>query len=532
MDRFPSFIRRHWVPLLALCTLALFLSIIDHVFFFHGGDNADYISLARSLVEGRGYTDINTFPAAPHVKYPFVFPAMIALCMAAFGENILALKAMIALCAAVAAGAAGLLWRDRERTYLAPLAAMLMAAAPALFYYSVDIYSEIPYTMFSLLALVFTERAIKREAAGRAAPALASVFVLLAAFTRSIGLSLGPALVLAALVQPPARAGLRRRAARALLMVFPLAIMTALWIVRAHVLVRGAGRGYLAEFLLKDPYSSASATITASDLLARIIGNCGYYLHELGIELWPFAAAPPSRGMAAAGAVIGGVLLLGLVRAGRKRVGAPEFYLVLYTGAMLSWSFRERRMLLPLLPLMFYYLLLGLEMIARAPGVMLPGRGAWAAKAAVCLLAAAVMALQLLTDGVLVRRWREMRTGPAFMVNPEFRVEAIDAGLGRVLTASAYLHDHAEAGAVIFARKPSLVALVSAHPAAGGPFAADPAGFVRELEEHRVRYVVADEVFPETAKAIMAAIRAYPDRFALLYRVGDSHTAVYEFRPR
>jgi 4-amino-4-deoxy-L-arabinose transferase-like glycosyltransferase len=43
-----------------------------------GGDNATYLSLAHSLVSGRGYTELWDPQVSPHTKYPPVFPLALA----------------------------------------------------------------------------------------------------------------------------------------------------------------------------------------------------------------------------------------------------------------------------------------------------------------------------------------------------------------------------------------------------------------------------------------------------------------------
>lgn len=533
MNRLISFILRHWVYLLAIFTLALFLSVTDHFFLFHGGDNADYISLARSLLQGSGYTNINTFPATPHVKYPPVFPALIALCFLVFGENILAVKVMIAFCAALSALGSGRLWKDREDSYLAPLAALLFAASPFLLHYSLDIYSEIPFTALALLTLVFCERALKAERALNCDTALAAIFLLLASFTRSVGMVLAPALALAALFQRPRRASLKRHASQALVMVSPFTAAASVWVIRDHLLARGASRSYFQELLLKDPNLSGSGRIGILEFILRAADNFGYYLERLAVVLWPLTKAPPTRGLSGLGVALLIVALLGFLRAARKRLGAPELYLILYGAVMLSWSFRQDRLLIPLLPLLFYYFLLGLQLMSdRAARLAWPKGAGRAGRAAVISLSLLTLLAQLQTNAGLIRLTRLNSGQEGFAVNPNFRVVALDSGMSRVLAASIYLRERAEPGAVVLARKASLVALASGHPAVGGPFAADPASFLRDLVKHRVQYVVTDEVYRETQQYILPAIKAHPDRFEPVFRVPGSNTIVYRFRLR
>ena len=50
---------------------------------FTGGDNAGYIALARSLLEHGAYVDLYDPATPPHTQYPPVFPAVLAVALAA-----------------------------------------------------------------------------------------------------------------------------------------------------------------------------------------------------------------------------------------------------------------------------------------------------------------------------------------------------------------------------------------------------------------------------------------------------------------
>ena len=73
----PRVLVRCRLLLVSACTLLLFLGGVHHFVYFEGGDSADYFLLARSLVQGHGYSTLYAPPPAPHTKYPFFFPLLL-----------------------------------------------------------------------------------------------------------------------------------------------------------------------------------------------------------------------------------------------------------------------------------------------------------------------------------------------------------------------------------------------------------------------------------------------------------------------
>jgi 4-amino-4-deoxy-L-arabinose transferase-like glycosyltransferase len=524
------FLSRHWIVIIGLLALCQFLFAVDDVFFFHGGDNAKYISLARSLIAGHGYTDINTYPAGPHVKYPFMFPLLIAAVMSVFGENILAVRVMIALFASITAVAAGLLWKDRGAGLIAVLTALLVSTSPYLLNYSVDIYSEIPFTAFSCLTLVFAERALKKDSALSPEIIFCALFLILAYFTRSIGIALAPALALAAFLTPPARERLKRNAVLAGVMVLPCAAAGLAWHLRGQILTGGGGRDYLAVFLQKEKYIRDSGIVGLYDLVDRVVTNCNYYLEQCGVTPWPFFHSPPPDKMFFGGALLVSISLLGFVRSIRHRRGAPELYLLSYLALMLSWGFKQSRFFIPLFPLLIYYLLMGLEGVISLGARLTTTSGkARTMNVAISLIAIIIVGINLSSNFKFLRLVSQSRDVKGFEINPWFRIMAMDEGMANLLAASVHLRDNSEPGAVVFARKPNLVALASDRPAVGGPFARNPSDFVSDLEKFRVRYIVTDETFDENIKYILPAVSVHADRFEPFFRVGWSRCFVYKF---
>ena len=156
--------------------LTLFvLSLAVGVFCFDdklslSGDNTEFIILARSLAQGDGMTLIN-FPT-PRVatKYPFGFPLMLSPLAALFEPTSasgmtdwVAMKWLIVLSFAAAIVVLYYLVCDQWGRPAAAAVAALTMTNPLLVDYGHQVMSEVPFLLFSLLALLCLERGVRRR---------------------------------------------------------------------------------------------------------------------------------------------------------------------------------------------------------------------------------------------------------------------------------------------------------------------------------------------------------------------------------
>ncbi|SOD03412.1 Dolichyl-phosphate-mannose-protein mannosyltransferase, partial [bacterium JGI 053] len=261
----------------ALCIAAvhLLLALIafnpsPHV----GGDNAAYLSLARSLVERHDYVSLWD-PALPaHTQYPPVWPAIIALFWIVGFRGLIAMK-FIVLGFSVAAVALSYLWLRRTTTAGIALAVgVLLAVSPGVVDLSHWELSDVPAWAFTMLALwasthlVGARERTLHEGEPRHGLWLGVLVAgaVLGNFTRAAGLPL----VVAALVWLAMRR--RRRDLAVLAGVFvPLAFLWWLW-----GKVNG-GPGYLGYLWAVDPYQPRLGTVDAVEMLDRIVLNAARY---------------------------------------------------------------------------------------------------------------------------------------------------------------------------------------------------------------------------------------------------------------
>ena len=519
---------RYWPLLVAVLTFALYAGRLNRNFYFRGGDNAAYFSLAQALVQGRGYTNIYTYPATPHTKYPPVYPLMLAAVMWGFGENVTLMKLELVLCAALLAWGLGLLVRAREPPPLAAAATLLALAMPFLLAYSILLFSEIPFTAFAFAALGCAEVSRGRRSWRDPYYYLAVAFLVLACLTRSAGLVLMPALVMTFGLAPPVGARLRFNLARAGGVAGGYLLAIGAWTLRCHLRTESVDTGYWQEFLLQDPFNANSPLIGFGDLMHRSGSNAHYYLAKIGAQFIGLRTDPAPPGVIAVGIIIIIAVAAGFVLVVRRRRSGPEFYALASAAMLLFWSFQEDRMLISLYPLMIYYLLKGVEgageALARSmkrPAIKWVPLGLIGT---IAFCAYAVVDVGLLDEG---RQWRKAE---GFEVNPHFLIVATTAPMTNLLRLSIWVRQHAGPEAVVMARKSTLVYLAGNRPCVGGPFSSDPAEFIANLEKRNVSYLIIDQDSEEMDKYFIPAITAYRNRFELQYQLIGARNQIYKFR--
>jgi hypothetical protein len=83
---------------------------------------------------------------------------------------------------------------------------------------------------------------------------------------------------------------------------------------------------------------------------------------------------------------------------------------------------------------------------------------------------------------------------------------------------------------VVSCGKPSLFYLYSGTYTMRYAFEDEPDKLIRDLEERQVEYVVLDQVYGNTLRYLLPAIKAYPDRFEQIYYRQNPDTFLLRFK--
>ena len=429
--------------LICLGVLLGALQLHPHLGLFN--DDAEYLVLGEALAGGQGYTWANDPLQPPHNKYPPGYPLAVAGVLLLTGHaddaygGIIPVKLLTLL---AFAGALILLWLLLSRTQREPgfeplLAVGLFAVNPFVLEYAVQIMSELPYTLLSLLALwaatrYGTERHASADhhsrplrhsresgnppsargensiAAGPAPPIAATeptttrrripwrqllllaVLAVLCYYVRGVGATVVVSLVLWLLFH--------RQTRGAIVIGGVSAALIGLWQVRNAIVLPVTIYSY--QFFLKDQENFSAGTIGFTDLLVRIASNMEHYVLAGFLDV-------DRPGLGIIVSVIAGVgWLIAAFGWGiqlRRQFSLVAVYTFVYLGVVFIWSYASGRFLIPVIPFLGYYGLIGGRVLLErvfapraAQGIILTG---------VSLL----VAMLVLANGVLIRtnveRW-------------------------------------------------------------------------------------------------------------------------------
>ncbi len=313
---------------------AVYLVHLSTGHVFVNDDFAAYVMHAANLVEGRPYTAINYVPnpkapwMAPANGYPLVYPLLLAPVYKVWGLNLRALKVVTVLCFVVFLVIFDELTRSMFSPLMRPCSIVILAFNPVFWEHRDYLLSEFPYLMFSFASLLVVQRVYRDLAADefRIGKALLLSLLLYCSYgTRTIGIVLLPAVLLADLIK-------FRRPSR---FVMAVLVLTALLIVGQTI-------------FLTSPKGYASAVQFS---LRMTVDHAVFYAKTLSY-VWQNGFSKKIQIMFAL--LFTSLAAVSYARKLRYESSASEFYLAGYLVILFAWSAEiGMRGLLPILPLYF-----------------------------------------------------------------------------------------------------------------------------------------------------------------------------------
>ncbi|MFQ5465148.1 MAG: glycosyltransferase family 39 protein [Thermodesulfobacteriota bacterium] len=541
--------RRLW-PFAALLLVIFGFELVDGILSsIRGGDAPVYVLLAKSIATGAGFSDLNLPGAPAHTQYPPLLPLLLSPLYLLYGFNFTVMRIAVLLFAAAAVYMTG---RHFERVGgggLAAAVAFLVGTNYFFLFFAREIMTEAPYAFFSMAALYFLSRHASedpRTAEGsRPFVLLLPALFALAYMTRMIGVTLyagAVAALAASTLASPARDGLRRAAARRLVLFAVMAILPfVVWSLRG-ALVGGQADTYESIFFQADYYSLDKGGAGLVALASRFAENAADYFRAVPLSM---ITSSELKDLLPAGAlyllciVLLVVLAAGLVRELWFTRGPMEFYTLFYFGLLSVWpvygSGDARRYVVPMLPLLYYYLLTGARVLlslgeARAGGRM--GFGTAASVLAAVLLFMNVFevrtllwpptAAQRVLYGALAAK-RDF-SGRIEDVTPAAMGADYFAGhvpcFASYLRAAEYLGGVMGPGDVVVTRKPEAVHLVSGRYSVRFPYTGDTLAMDRFMNAVGAGYVLLDACYPESSMYMVPYVLERGNRFGIVYDDG------------
>ncbi len=365
--------RAYWFSLITVFAVAAVIYVAGLTPYIGGGyDDSAYIALAKALASGKGYGQIYAPGNPPEPQYPPGWPAMLSIVWLInpdFPANAVGFKIVSVICALafVAVTFGWMRWRG-ESMLLSTLVVALTLSNPLIFGTASTAFSEMAYACFSILALWLIERYARIDRTPWFDVVLASLAAAFTAYIRMFGVTM----VLAGISFLFMRTDKRRAMTFGLLSL----LLIAPWFVRGLFLPSGE-TGYSQQFLLRSMEQPELGYIGLGDLVARVVLNLRAYLlaglpgavlpsqvpltyvnltDELRLGV-PFPGSDIVLAALMAAAILGPLLL---------RRDLVDWFVALYLGLALLWPWEPTRFVVPLIPLLYGYLLTEIKLFGSA----------------------------------------------------------------------------------------------------------------------------------------------------------------------
>ena len=495
---------RKGVLLSVLFFAVLSMAALDHELKVQH-DSGVYIALAKSLSSGQGYREIFYADSPLHTLYPPVFPLLLAPLTYFRGLDFLAMKVMVVVMAILALYLTYVFHRAVTSDLIACLVVIFTATSHGIVFHSQSILTEIPYLLFSLLALFWLLRCSRQGTWSGKAAALTVILIPVVYLTRLVGLSLLLAAVAHLLFESPDGAGMRIKRATT---IGGIAAVPALWwFLRNWWIGESAGTYYWRSGYAKVVYASPQATEQALTLFVKIGVNLKKYV--LGYARVIFFELPRISETVLP-------LLLALVIFGgfvwclvHKRT-ILEYYLFFYMGAVLLFpASRAERYIVPLIPIIWYYFF-------TAMGIIFSWlcRNAWFLDPARQRQAVLTATLVLLSALLISNGWTTVVANVAYKGREGYyHVVGEDEYKEVALWAKA----HTSPDSIFMWAKPSLRFLLSGRKAIQVPFRRSEEEVLQYIRSQKVDYVILDSFSERVQLRLGGVVKRYPDQFRLVY---------------
>ncbi|MEO0078540.1 MAG: glycosyltransferase family 39 protein [candidate division WOR-3 bacterium] len=456
-----------------------------------GGDDAVYLILGRALATGKGYSEINLPGSPPHTLYPFGLPLVLALVhLVAGSASVIVSKVVVVIFGLLALFFAYRVFEQVLHEY-APLAGALFVSLPVLYEHSHHVFTEVPFLCLSMAAvwlLADVEKAGPEQVAAGFACAVGALAL------RSAGIALAVAILAYLLV--------RRWFLYAGMFGLLAGVFLLAWSIRNASV--GAGSGYLEQFLARNPYVKEAGQIGLADFLVRIGHNLKVYT-LVATPRTVVALLAGGSGRTVVGLALAGLGVVGLL-VRLRRPSVVEFYAVPGGVVLLSWPqvWASPRFLLPLVPLVLVYVCLGACWLAQR----------------VRLSGAVPVVLVLVAGSNLIALGRQsvsaVRDNIGFLRGD--RLAGYPDDWRRYFDCIDWIGHNTAADAVVLARKPEYVYLVSGRRSFCFPFSADESEVLVALM--RSDYVLIDNFrwAGTTAAVLGPVLESHPEEYELVYR--------------
>ena len=467
------------------------------------GDNASYYMLGKALHQGEGYVNISKINKTPNNHYPPGYPAILSVGMI-FSSKFVPLKMLNGL---FLLGSVLLLFflvrKLTESSLLAFVICLAMLGNYHIQQYSSLLMSEIPFLFFSLLSIFFLIRAEEGDGTLRNPYFwLSLVSASGAYYIRSLGIAILAGVILYLVIHKKWRY-VAAYAGGFIILALP-------WFIRSQQL---GGGSYTRQLKLINPYRPELGNADFSEFVRRFFDNISRYIStEIPYSIFPHQM-PDYQASADFSSWIFGLLIIAVAIFGLWQIKRYRWLLLGYLlgtfGILMLWPdvWVGVRFMVPVIPFVLMAAFLGtyhlINRITTQAGKTLSP-------------------LWLMVPVVFM-------SVPLATLHDQAKVPLHPAWQNYYAMAE-WLRENERPDVVVSCGKPSLFYLYSGTYTMRYAFEDEPEKLIRNLEEEKVNYVVLDQVYGNTIRYLLPAIKQYPERFEQVHYARNPDTFLLKFK--
>jgi len=469
------------------------------------GDNANYYTLGKALSDGEGYVNISRVTKSPNNHYPPGYPAIISIALL-LGGGIFFVKLLNGL---FLLGSIIIFFeltnKVLENEAMAFVTSLLLAINAHILLYSSIIMSEVPFMFFSGLSLLLFTKANTEKISFKDFNLIGSLIALIIAYyIRSLGIALLAGYFLHFIFHK------QWKAMPAFLI--PLVGAALPWFIRGQKL---GGSSYMNQLTMINPYQPNLGRAEFGDFVDRFFTNFERYVTwEIPSAIFPVKQPEYGGGSITSGEWFVGLIILILLFLGLYKLKKYRWVFIGYAlgtfGILMLWPsvWVGVRFIVPMIPMLLIGFLNGLyflvKMIAEA-----------SAKKSVSPLLLLIFAL--LSISTVNARNKEAKAP----YSPAWK---------NYFAMAKWVDRNLDEGVVVSCGKPALFYLHADTYTMRYKFAQNPNELIKDLEDKKVDYVVVDQVYGNTFRYLVPAIRQYPGRFEQVLHLKNPDTYLLKFK--
>lgn len=323
------------------------------------GDNAGYIALGESISQGEGLRALwSPNKYISDYSHKFMLSAVLALIIKIFSQNLFIFKIMILLMALLSLYSLNKLLKSITTNKIRFSVLLLTALNPLILNYSHLVLTEIPYLLFSVVAIYFAYKSLSNPKKIDFNIVWTSIFICISLYTRVFGSVLALSIIIYLLI--------RKEYKKCVFIVASLLIsFLGTYLITGVSYIGSVGETGQSVLIGSDKSPIFSKLYSGGYRILAYIGDilpdtilypAFSYIHP---RLSDGAVNPVFLIKFLAGGCLFSIILIGFAKYFREGNWLINLYIIFYAGILFFWGPYYSRLLIPIIPFLLLYLLEG-----------------------------------------------------------------------------------------------------------------------------------------------------------------------------